>query len=131
MKPQKRIFVSYHVEDQYAREILGSETKSDSMDFVFVDYHPLAEFRETQRRECRRLIEGTEVTLCLIGEKTHQTEKILWELETSYEMGHKVLGIRIYRDQYHLVPSPLVKHCSKIIYGNVPAIVNELEGGLD
>ena len=123
----KRVFISFHIDDRHAKELLVAQAKSDKFDLEFINYAVNEPFDEKWKTQCRDRIKQTSVTICLIGEKTHQRGAVNWELYTSYELDHKVFGIRIYRDRNHIVPRPLREHNSKIIYWNIPDIVAELE----
>jgi len=123
----KRVFISFHMDDLYAKTLLVSQAKSDRFQLEFTDYSLSEPFDEKWKTQCRERIKQTSVTICLVGEKTSLREAVNWELNTSYDLGHKVLGIRIHRDRYHNVPLPILRNGSKILYWNINDIVRELE----
>jgi hypothetical protein len=123
----KRVYIAFHMDDRHAKELLVSQAKSDKFELEFVNYAVNEPFDEKWKTQCKDRIRQTSVTICLIGEKTHQREAVDWELETSYALGHKVFGMRIYHDKYHLVPGPIKEHKSRVINWNIKDIVAELE----
>lgn len=127
-KPRKRVFISFHMGDRHAKELLVAQGKSDKFDLEFINYAVNEPFDSEWRTNCRERIKQTSVTICLIGEKTWQRKAVVWELNTSYELGNNVFGVRIYRSKNHTVPEPLRRNNAKILYWDVPDIVRELNG---
>lgn len=125
-KTKKRVFISFHMDDLHAKTLLCEQAKSDKFDLEFINYAINEPFDEKWKTNCKEKIKKTSVTICLIGEKTSAREAVNWELNTSYELGNKVFGIRIYRDKDHTVPKPLKDHNAKILKWNISDIVAEL-----
>ena len=123
----KRVFISFHMDDQHAKELLIQQAKSDKFDLDFTNYALDEPFDEKWKTQCKDKISKTSVTICLIGEKTSDREAVNWELETSYELGKKVFGIRIYKDKGHIIPRPIRDNNSKVINWSIADIVTELE----
>ncbi|MCD6476720.1 MAG: TIR domain-containing protein [Candidatus Aenigmarchaeota archaeon] len=123
----EKVFISFHMDDRHAKELLVAQAKSDKFDLEFINYAVNEPFDNRWKTQCRERINQCSVVICLIGEKTYQREAVLWELNTAYDLGKKVFGIRIYRDKNHIVPLPLKQHNAKIILWNIPDIVKELE----
>lgn len=123
----KRIFISFHMDDRHAKELLVQQAKSDKFDLEFTNYALDEPFDEKWKTQCKDKISKTSVTICFIGEKTYDREAVNWELETSYELGNKVFGIRIYKDKGHIIPKPIRDNNSNVINWNISDIVAELE----
>jgi len=115
------------MDDQHAKELLIQQAKSDKFDLDFTNYALDEPFDEKWKTQCKDKISKTSVTICLIGEKTSDREAVNWELETSYELGKKVFGIRIYKDKSHIIPKPIRDNNSKVINWSIADIVTELE----
>jgi len=123
----RKVFISFHVDDQHARDLLAQQAKDERFDLEFYDYSVHEPFDDKWKTRCKERVKLTSATICLIGEKTYARDAVLWELETSYEMGHKVFGVRIYRDKEHIVPKPLRDHRSPVLHWNIRSIAAELE----
>ncbi len=123
----KRVFISFHMKDRYAKELLVAQAKSDKFDLKFINYAINEPFDNKWKTQCRERINQCSIVICLIGKDTYQREAVIWELNTAYELNKKVFGIRIYRDKNHLIPSPLKQHNAKIITWDIKNIVKELE----
>lgn len=125
-KTKKRVFISFHMDNLHAKTLLCAQAKSDKFDLEFLNYAIDEPFDEKWKTNCKEKIKKTSVTICLIGEKTSTREAVNWELNTSYELGNKVFGIRINRDKNHTVPKPLKDNNAKILKWNISDIVDEL-----
>jgi hypothetical protein len=128
MAPETRnTFISFHIADEAQVNLLRAQAKSDRFELAFRDFSVKEPFDSLWKQQCKDKIAQTSATICMIGEGTHQREAVEWELETSYELGHKVFGVRIYRDSDHSVPKALVSRSAPILPWNIESIVAELE----
>lgn len=123
----KRVFVSFHMENRHAKELLVAQAKSDRFDLEFTNYAVNEPFDDKWKTQCKERINKCSVLICLIGEKTYQREAVNWEINTAYNLGKKVFGVRIHRDRNHIIPTPLRNNNARIILWNISDIVKELE----
>ncbi|EKE06806.1 MAG: hypothetical protein ACD_18C00273G0002 [uncultured bacterium] len=126
-KTKKRVFISFHIEDRHAKELLVAQSKSDKFDLEFINYAVNEPFDEKWKTNCKERIKQASITICLIGAETSKRDAVIWEIETSYALGKKVFAIRIHRDKQHTIPKPIIENKSKIINWNIDDIVTELE----
>lgn len=84
-KTKKRVFISFHIDDLHAKELLAAQAKSDKFDLEFINYAVNEPFDDKWKTRCRERMDQASVTICLIGEKTWSRDAVVWELETSYE----------------------------------------------
>lgn len=125
-KSKKRVFISFHMDDIYAKKLIEVQAKSDKFDLEFINYSINEPFDNKWKTQCRERIANTSTVICLIGEKTWNRPAVLWELETAYALGKKVIGVRIYRDKYHITPAPIRNHGSTVVNWNISDIVRSL-----
>jgi hypothetical protein len=123
----RNAFISFHIQDEAQVNLLRAQAKSERFALDFRDYSIKEPFDSQWKEQCRERIARTSITICMIGEKTHERPAVSWELETSYELGHKVIGVRIYADKNHPLPATLVSRQAQILPWNLGAIVRELE----
>jgi hypothetical protein len=126
MKTKKRIFISFHMDDNYARHLLASQAKSDNFDLEFTDYSVKEPFDEKWKTQCRARLSSVDTVICLIGENTWNRDAVLWELRTAYELKKKVIGVRIHRDRWHSVPSPITTNLSTVINWDIDEIARKI-----
>lgn len=100
----RRVFFSFHYEnDVWRANIVRNSwvTKPDTEAAGFVD---AADFEEVKRggdtaikRWIDKQLEGTSVTVVLIGSDTSNREYVKYELQKSYSKGNGMLGIYIHQ----------------------------------
>jgi hypothetical protein len=123
----RNAFISFHIADEAQVNLLRAQAKSERFELTFRDFSVNEPFDSAWKQQCRERIAQTSVTICMIGQDTHEREAVAWELETSYELGHKTVGVRIYRDQAHKLPQILISRGAPILDWDIAAIVRELE----
>lgn len=126
IKQKKKVFISFHMDDLYAKTLLVEQAKSDKFDLEFVNFSINEPFNERWKTQCRNRIQQVSTTICLIGEKTYLRDAVDWEIKTSYELGKKVFGVKIHRDKVLYVPSILTRNGASILNWNIGDIVAEL-----
>lgn len=124
---KRRVFISFHVEDEAQVELLRQQAKDERFDIEFIDYSVKEPFDSRWKTRCTERIKQTSVFICMIGPETYKRDAVLWEINRAYELGKKVIGVRIYRDKNHKIPKPLKDNNAKIMYWNLSGIANELE----
>lgn len=125
-KPKKRVFISFHMDDLHAKKLLEAQAKSDKFDLEFINYSVNEPFDTRWKTQCKERIGNTSTVICLIGENTASRPAVIWELDTAYELGKKVIGVRIYRDKWHTTPTSITRNGSPVIYWNIDDIVRHL-----
>lgn len=123
----RNVFISFHVDDEKQVNLLRAQAKNENFDIEFRDYSIKEPFDEKWKTNCRDRIAQTSMVICMIGEKTAERDAVIWELEEAYRQGKKVIGVRIYRDENHPVPKPLVEHGARIIDWNLAEIARRLD----
>jgi hypothetical protein len=103
-----RAFISFEMEDKWARDFLVQQAKDRRNDIQFVDYSVQDPFDSAWKTRCKERIARTRGTIVLIGETTYRSEAVKWEIAESNRQGHYLFGIQINSDK--LIPFP--KACS-------------------
>lgn len=128
---KKRVFTSFHVEDEAQVELLRQQAKDERYDIEFTDYSIKEPFDSKWKTRAAERIARSSVFICMIGPETYKREAVIWEINKAYELGKKVIAVRIYRDNNHRVPKPLEDNRAKIMNWDLKAISAELESGKD
>jgi hypothetical protein len=102
-----RAFISFEMEDRWARDFLAEHAKQDRNNVEFYDYSVKEAFESKWKTECSRRIAMTKGTIVLVGPTTYQSEAVLWEIAETTRQGHYMFGVQINRDKTHQVPSGL------------------------
>ena len=124
---RRRVFISFHVEDEAQVELLRQQAKDETYDIEFIDYSVKEPFDNRWKTRCTERIKQTSVFICMIGPETHKREAVLWEINKAYELGKKVIGVKIYRDKNNKIPKPLKDNNAKIMNWNLSDITKELD----
>ena len=94
----RNVFISFHVQDEPQVNLLRAQARDSDFGMEFRDYSVKEPFDEAWKSNCRQQIGLTSLTICMIGPDTATRDAVIWELEESYRQGHKVIGVRVYRD---------------------------------
>ncbi len=126
-RASRRVFISFHVEDEAQVELLRQQAKDERYDIEFTDYSVKEPFDDKWKTRAAERIKRSSVFICMIGPETHKREAVIWEINKAYELGKRVIGVRIYKDTNHKIPQPLLDNNAKIINWDLKAIATELE----
>jgi len=124
---KRRVFISFHVEDEAQVNLLRQQAKDERFDIEFIDYSVKEPFDNKWKTRCTERMKRSSVFICMIGPDTYKREAVLWEINKAFELGKKVIGVRIYKDKHHKIPNPLKDNNAKIIYWNLSDIAKELD----
>ena len=102
-----RAFISFEMEDRWARDFLVQQSKDEGNDVHFVDYSVQDPWDSSWKIQCKERIALTKGTIVLVGPTTYESEAVLWEIAETTRQGHYMFGIQINKDQTYPVPSGL------------------------
>ncbi len=125
--PKKRVFISFHMENEAQIQLLRHQAKSDKFDLEFTDYSVKEPFDSHWKMRCSERIRQSSVVICMIGTETYKRPAVLWELNTAYQMGKTVIGVRIHKDRNDPIPGPLLRNRAKIITWNMEDMQNAID----
>ncbi len=107
--------------------LLRHQARSDKFDLEFTDYSIKEPFDEKWKTQCTPRIKNSSVLIVMIGEKTHTRPAVLWEINKAYELGKPVVGVRIYRDENHTIPEPMMQNGAKIVNWKMSEIQDAID----
>jgi hypothetical protein len=102
-----RAFISFEMEDKWARGFLVQHAKDEKNDIEFSDYSVQDPFDSKWKTECAKRIALTKGTIVLVGSTTYLSEAVLWEIAETNRQGHYIFGIQINSDKTHHIPAGL------------------------
>ncbi|HEC52149.1 hypothetical protein LCGC14_0179980 [marine sediment metagenome] len=102
-----RAFISFEMEDKWARDFLVQHAKDKKNDIEFYDFSVKDPFDSKWKTECKKRIAMTKGTIVLIGPTTHKSEAVLWEIAESNRQEHYIFGIQISKDKTYTIPAGL------------------------
>lgn len=119
-----RAFLSFQMEDRWARDFLVQHAKSKRNDIEFTDYSVHEPFNEKWKTNCRERIARTRGTIVLIGPTTWKSDAVLWEIAETSRQAHSMFGIQFHSDKTYTIPAGL--SAAKVIRWDFDAIVKQL-----
>ena|SRR5688572_14873824 len=102
-----RAFISFEMEDRWARDFLVQHAKDKGNDIEFHDYSVQDAFDSKWKTECSKRIGLTHGTIVLVGRTTWKADAVLWEIAETVNQKHYMFGIQINRDETHPIPTGL------------------------
>jgi len=120
-----RAFISFEMEDRWARDFLVQHSKDDRNPVEFVDYSVQDPFDSSWKTNCKARIERTKGTIVMIGATTYQSDAVIWEIEETLRQGHHIFGIQVDSGKTHPIPRGITS--SQTITWNFPDIASRLK----
>lgn len=102
-----RAFISFEMEDRWARDFIVQHAKDEKNDISFYDYSVQDAFDSKWKTECAKRIALTKGTIVMVGATTGKSEAVLWEIAETIRQGHYLFGIQINKDKTHPIPAGL------------------------
>ncbi|WP_445442619.1 TIR domain-containing protein [Clavibacter sp. km1a] len=102
-----RAFISFEMEDRYARDFLVQQARDSNNDIEFVDYSVQNPWDTSWKTNCSLRIARTKGTIVLIGATTHKSEAVLWEIAETKRQGHHLFGIQTQTNSTFTIPGGL------------------------
>jgi hypothetical protein len=102
-----RAFISFEMEDRWARDFLAQHAKEKDNEIEFFDYSVKEAFDAKWKTECARRIGLTKGTIVLVGPTTWKADAVLWEIQETIRQDHYIFGVQINRERTHTIPNGL------------------------
>lgn len=103
----KRVFISFAVEDVRYRDFLVGQSKNADCPFEFVDMSVKEPWDSMWKTKCRTKIKGCDGLIALLSSNTLKADGARWEMKCAAEEGVPMLGVHIHADKKSAVPSEL------------------------
>jgi hypothetical protein len=102
-----RAFISFEMEDRWARDFIVQHAKDKGSGVDFYDYSVQDAFDSKWKTECKKRIAATRGTIVMVGPTTYLSDAVLWEIDETVRQGNYMFGIQINREKTHPIPSGL------------------------
>ena len=126
----KRVFLSFVEEDLDLVNLFRGQAKNTNSDLEFSDYSVKEPYDSTNaayiRSKIRERIRAASVTICLIGDTTHKSRWVDWEIRTSAEEGNRVFGVRLHSSARDISPTALTDLRATVYNWDVDVIVRAI-----
>ncbi len=105
--PTPRAFISFEMEDKWARDFLAQHAKDKKNDIEFLDYSVKEPFDSKWKTECTKRIALTKGTIVLVGPTTYASDAVLWEIAETERQKNYLFGVQINKDKTYQIPAGL------------------------
>lgn len=123
------VFLSFTSEDRGLVESFRNQVENAGLPVSFRDYAVRDRFDETWKSHVAKEIERCSSTICLIGEKTYQSEPVNWEVEKSFELQKPVIAVYLTGGRPRL-PRALLTRSIKPVPREASGVIQEIRGVL-
>lgn len=93
MADNNRIFISFAIEDKWAKEYLAGQAKNEKSPFAFVNMSLSEPFDEKWKSQCRTRIKGCDGMIAFVSKNTAKATGAIWEVKTSKEESIPVIAV--------------------------------------
>jgi hypothetical protein len=90
---QKRIMISFPIEDAWARTNLVGQARNERSPFEFIDLSVKAPWDENWKTQCRIRIKGCHGVIAMITKNTAKATGQLWEVSCAKQERIPVIGV--------------------------------------
>ena len=103
----KRIFISFAIEDKFARDNLVYQAKQANTPFVFTDMSVKTPWDNAWKTQCRERIKQCDGVVAFISDNTYNATGARWEIQCAIEEGIPLLPVYIHDHGTRRVPPEL------------------------
>jgi hypothetical protein len=89
----KQVFISFAVEDKWARDYLAGQAKNDDTPFDFADMSVKEPWDEKWKTNCRIKIKGCDGLIAFVSKNTMKADGARWEMKCAEEEGIPMIGV--------------------------------------
>lgn len=111
-EPRRRVFLSFRGENKNLVDLFRGQAKNKDSDLDFIDVSLRVPFNSENakyiKRGIRERIKRSSVTIVLIGETSHESEWIDWEIRESLRLGKGVIAVKLKSDSGLKIPRALI-----------------------
>ncbi len=89
----KRVFISFAVEDEWARDYLRGQARNERSPFDFADMSAKEPWDEKWKTNCRTRIKGCDGVIAMVSTNTANADGQQWEIRCAKDEGIPVRGV--------------------------------------
>jgi len=116
---RRRVFISFQNEDLNEVNLFRGQAKNENSELDFIDSSLTVPFNsenaEYIKRGIRERIDRCSVTVVFVGENTHKSEWVDWEIRESIRRGKGVVAVKSSGDDSPKIPKALTENDIKVV----------------
>ncbi len=96
---KRRVFISFDYDnDNHYKNLLVAWNKNEHFDFGFYDGSVTVPVNSDSAAAVRRVISGRIGNcprfLCIVGDETHKSDWVAWEIDKAVELSRKIIAVK-------------------------------------
>ena len=103
----KKVFISFAIEDKFARDHLVYQSEDHKAPFSFYDMSAKKAWDSQWKTNCRERIKGCDGVIALISKRTRNADGAKWEMQCTVDERIPIIGVHIHKDDKGQIPSEL------------------------
>jgi len=103
----KNIFVSFAIEDKWAKDHLVYQAQQARVPFSFYDMSVKQPFDSMWKTQCRTRIKQCDGVVAMLSKRTRFADGAKWEMQCAIDEGIPIIGVHIHSDDKGQIPSEL------------------------
>lgn len=103
----KKVFISFAIEDKFARDHLVHQSEDHRAPFTFYDMSVKNPWDNSWKTSCRERIKQCDGVVALLSKKTRNADGAKWEMKCAVDEGIPIIGVHIHKDDKGQIPSEL------------------------
>jgi hypothetical protein len=105
---QRKVFISFSIEDKKYRDFLVSQAKNNRTPFDFIDMSVKEPWNEKEwKRQCRIKIKKCDSMIVLLSKNTWHSSGSRWEIKCAREERLRIIGMHVRKDHKGAIPPEL------------------------
>ena len=116
---KNRVFISFAIEDKWAKERLVGQAKNGKSPFEFANMSINEPFDEKWKTQCRSRIKGCDGLIAFVSKNTAKADGAIWEVKAAKEESVPVISV------YTTTDNPFAK--PPAVLGRLKAVERILE----
>ncbi len=103
----KKVFISFAIEDKFARDHLVHQAEQARVPFSFYDMSVENPWDSSWKTRCRERIKQCDGVVALLSKRTRAADGAKWEMQCAVDEGVPIIGVHIHKDDKGEIPSEL------------------------
>lgn len=103
----KKVFISFAIEDKFARDHLVHQSEDHRAPFIFYDMSVKDPWDSSWKTRCRERIKQCDGVVALLSKRTRAADGAKWEMQCAIDEEVPIIGVHIHKDDKGQIPSEL------------------------
>ncbi|MBU2529924.1 MAG: TIR domain-containing protein [Elusimicrobia bacterium] len=100
----KKVFISFAIEDKFARDHLVHQSEDRRAPFTFYDMSVKNPWDSSWKTRCRERIKQCDGVVALLSKRTRVADGAKWEMQCAVDEGVPIIGVHIHKDDKGQIP---------------------------